>query len=178
MSNKLIVVSGASGSGKTTIMRSIMDNEITSFTTRPKRQGEVEDKDYIFITEQQFEYLLNNKGLIENTTYGGNHYGITREEFDKKLAIGDAFFIADYNGMKQIKRLYENTITIFIYCEKDTIQTNMRNRGDSEEQIHKRLSTYEQEVENMHYYNNIVINIHGDLDSTIEDVKDIIFGGN
>jgi guanylate kinase len=175
--NKLFVVSGASGSGKTTIMRSLMSNEIVSFTTRQMRQGEVDGRDYIFITKEDFEQRLNNEGLIEHTYYGGNSYGITKEEFEKKIALGDAFFIADFNGMKQIKNYYPNCTTIFIYCEKDSIEKNMRSRGDSEDQIQKRLSTYESEIENMHYYDYVVTNEYGDIDKAIEDIREIITGG-
>ena len=175
--NKLFIVSGPSGSGKTTIMRSLMNNEIISFTTRPKRRNEVDGKDYIFITKEQFHKLLNSNGLIEHTEYGGNYYGVTKEEFENKLNKGDAFFIADYNGMKQVKQIYPYCETIFIYVKKEDAERNMRERGDSEEFIQKRLSTYEDEIDNLIYYDHVVVNNYNELEETIEKVRLIIQGG-
>jgi Guanylate kinase len=172
--NKLFLVSGASGSGKTTIMRSVMDNELISFTTRQKRQGETEGKDYIFISKEEFDDLYNNNGLIEWTEYSGNYYGLTREELETKLSQGDCFFICDVHGMKQMKRMYDNCISIFIYSEKQDIENRMRLRGDSEENILKRMSTYEDEVFNLVYYDEVVVNYEGQLEETIQKIKDIV----
>lgn len=174
--NKLILVSGASGSGKTTVMRSIMDNEIVSFTTRLPREGEQSGIDYIFISPEQFQNLLNNNGLIEYTNYGGNYYGVTREEYESKLNSGDTFFICDVNGMRQMKEIHSNCVSIFIYCDRETVESNMRQRGDSEGNIFKRLKTYDDEINNLVYYDYIVTNKQGLIEDAIEDVKDIIGG--
>lgn len=175
--NKLVLVSGASGSGKTTVMRSIMNNEIVSFTTRPPRKGEVNGIDYIFISQGEFKELLDNNGLIEYTNYGGNYYGVTRQEYESKLNAGDAFFICDVEGMKQMKEIHENCLSIFIYCDRETVENNMRKRGDKEENIQKRLSTYDEEMLNMVYYDQVVTNRENELQETIETVRDIIYGG-
>jgi guanylate kinase len=173
--NKIFIVTAPSGSGKTVVMRSVMNNELVSFTTRTKREKEVEGIDYIFISELEFEKLLNTNGLIENTNYGGNYYGLTREELNSKLALGDVFFICDVVGMKQIKKIYPNTVSIFIYSSKEDCESNMRDRGDTEQNIHKRLSTYETEIENLVLYDHVVTNARGFLEDTINDVKDIIY---
>lgn len=176
MHNKLIIFSGTSGSGKTTLARSIMDNELVSFTTRAKRKGEVNGRDYIFITEEEFNILKTNSGLVESTCYGGNYYGLTLNELESKLAEGSCFFIADVVGMKQMKKMYDNVVTIFIFCEREDCESNMRERGDSEENIKKRLSTHEEEVENLYLYDHVVVNRRNELDVTIENVKEIVFG--
>jgi guanylate kinase len=175
--NKLFVISAPSGSGKTTIMRSIMNNELISFTTREPRKNEINGVDYIFITKEKFTYLLNNNGLMEHTEYyGSNFYGLTQQEFDSKIKIGDCFFIADYTGLKQMKEKYDNIISIFIYCEREECEKNMRLRGDSEENILKRLTTYDIEIANAYKYDHIVTNKFGYLNDTIVKVKDIIGG--
>lgn len=175
--NKLFLVSGVSGSGKTTIMRAVMDNEIVSFTTRIPREGEVDGFDYIFIDKDEFDLLLSTNGLIEHTQYGGNYYGVTRKEYESKLDCEDTFFICDIEGMRQMKEIHINCVSIFIYCERETVENNMRKRGDKEENIQKRLSTYNEEIENMIYYDHVIVNHQNELEDTIEKVKDIIYGG-
>jgi len=172
--NKIFIISAPSGSGKTVVMRSVMKNELISFTTRQKRENEIEGIDYIFISESEFENLLNTNGLIENTNYGGNFYGLTRDELNSKLALGDCFFIADVVGLKQIKKIYNNVVSIFIYSTKEDCEANMRDRGDTEQNIHKRLSTYEKEIENLVLYDHVITNARGFIEDTINDVKDIV----
>lgn len=178
--NKLYVVSGCSGSGKSSTMKSIMENEIISFTTRSPRLNEINHKDYIFITEDEFQYLLHNDGLIEYTNYNGNYYGITREELYGKLEQGNAFSILDFYGMKQMKKLYDNCTTIFFFVEKEDAERRMRERGDSEENIHKRLSTHQEETENLLYYDEVVNTSENNFEEVVQIVKDIIddYGGS
>jgi guanylate kinase len=169
-------VVGASGSGKTTIMRMIMKNELVSFTTRAPRIGEINGKDYIFITKDEFTSLLESGGLMESTEYGGNHYGLTRKEFEYKLEIGDAFFICDINGMKQMKSLYDNCLSIFIYADKEDIHQRMIVRGDKEELILKRLSTHEEEIQNMKFCDHVVVNDQDNIDNVVGKILTILEG--
>lgn len=173
MNNKLFLAIGASGSGKTTAMRKVMSNELISFTTREKRIGEVEGKDYIYISKKEFQKLFDNNGLIEWTEYENNFYGLTRKEFETKLARGNAFFVCDINGAKQMKEIYDNCVSIFFYSEKQEIEVRMRMRGDKEESIQNRLSTYEEEMLNVIYCDEVVINRQGELEETIQKIKDI-----
>jgi guanylate kinase len=153
-----------------------MDREIVSFTTRKPREGEIDGVDYIFIEQSEFDRLLNNNGLIEHTNYSGNFYGVTREEYESKLGKGDTFFICDNKGMRQMKAIHSNCVSIFIYCDRETVESNMRQRGDTEEDISKRLKTYDDEVNNLVYYDYVVTNKLGFLEDAVEDVRDIIGG--
>lgn len=173
--NKLYVLSGVSGSGKSEILNAISKNQILSFTTRKPRESEVNGKDYIFISEEKFEELLNTNGLIEHTLYSGNHYGITREEFEGKLSTGDTFFIADVHGMEQIKKVYPNTESIFIFSTKEDCEANMRDRGDLEVNIQKRIDTYDIEIANLTKYKFVITNKRGFLDDAIQDLKDLVY---
>lgn len=174
MKNRLFLVSGASGSGKTTLMRSVMDRELTSFTTRQMRTGEVDGKDYIFITREEFNQLKANNGLAESTEYSGNYYGLTMQEMESKLSTGDCFFICDVHGMRQMKDLYDNCVSIFIYSEREDIKNRMLARGDNVEAVEKRLNTYEQEIENALYYDYVIVNEEGKIEETIQKLLDII----
>lgn len=173
--NKLFLVSGHSGGGKTTVMRSAMDNEIISFTTREKRNGEKHGIDYKYITIEEFDNLKQENKLIESVEYGGNYYGIDSYELNNKLNKGYAFCIVDYHGMLQMKDLYENCCTIFIYNSSSSIaKKQMKSRGDSDDKIASRLKTYKEEMANRKHYDYVIKNNHGQLDKTIEIVKNII----
>lgn len=157
----LFLVSGPSGSGKTTIMRGIMDNEVVSFTTRVKREGEVDGIDYNFITSERFEHLLTNGGLIERSEYGGNNCGITKSELFGKLVNGPAFAIVDYPGMRTLNRLYPRCVTIFLYATRDDCEANMEAQGRGNEVINSRLSTYRDELINRIDYDYVIRNVRG-----------------
>lgn len=172
--NILYLISGTSGSGKTELMRNVMNNEIVSFTTREKRTGEIDMVDYHFISKKEFQQLYENDELIEHTEYSGHFYGVERGELEKKLKISSAFLICDVNGMKQMKSYYPNSVSIFIYAEKDEIENRMKKRGDSEENIQKRLHTYEKESENAYLYDEVVVNRDGDFEETVLKIQDIV----
>jgi guanylate kinase len=172
--SKLFLIIGHSGSGKTTIMRSIMSNEIVSFTTRPKRPNEIDGIDYNFITLDQYNYLKSNNLLIESAEYAGNYYGISKDELEIKLSKGHAFCIVNLHGLEQLKSYYSNCVSILLYTDIDSAIKHMVHRGENKEFITKRLSTYQQEVENKKYCDYVIKNKHGYLDKTIEIVKKII----
>lgn len=172
--NKLVIVSGHSGSGKTSIMRSIMDNELISFTTRRPRKDEVEGIDYHFISKDVYDHLLKENKLAEHTEYGGNHYGLTLEEVQSKTQKGTAFVIADCNGMNQLKAIYPNSISIFLYTPREQALKQMQQRGDTFESISKRISTYENEMKNKVHYDYFIRNNDGQINKTADIIRSII----
>lgn len=172
--NKLIVLSGHSGSGKTSLMRHIMKNEVVSFTTRKPRQGEVDGLDYKFISLKKFEELKEQGKLIEQVEYSGNYYGIDQEEFENKIGIGDAFVIVDYHGMQQVKKVYPNCVTLFLYTPYHKAYKQMIQRGDTIEKVQQRLKTYTQEMKNKEYYDYVIRNNSGKFDESIKVLTSII----
>ena len=121
---RIFVVSGPSGSGKTTLLGSLFKNKgfkknlvkSVSLTTRPKRSGERDRKDYFFITRQEFLRRKKAKKILEWTKYLGYYYATPRELVDKHLKAGRHIILClDLKGAVRIKRLYpRNSITIFI----------------------------------------------------------------
>jgi guanylate kinase len=151
-----------------------MDNEIISFTTRAKRDGEEEGIDYLFITQEEFDALMKEGRIAEHTTYYGSaSYGITMDELEGKLAKGDAFVVVDVVGKKQLEELYPNTTSVFFRINEMTAIKRMQRRGDSAENIAKRLKTYGEEIDNYYLYDYIVEN-EGNHADTIESVRLII----
>lgn len=172
--NKLIVLSGHSGGGKTSLMRQIMKNEVVSFTTRKPRQGEIDGVDYKFISLKKFEELKEKNKLIEQVEYSGHYYGIDQEEFKNKLSIGNAFVIVDYHGMQQIKKMYPNCVTLFLYTHYDQAYKQMIQRGDTLDKVEQRLRTYQQEMKNKTYYDYVIRNNHNRFRDTKEILEKII----
>lgn len=175
---KLYIISGMSGSGKTTIMRSLMgkESEIVSVTTRPMREGEVDGFDYYFITEEQFNELDSSNKLAEKTTYYGSaSYGVTKEEIEERMSRNDvSYIIADVEGMKQLKELYPDSVSIFLYADKNSCIEHMEKRGDGSISIAKRLLTYEEELSNKGLYDYVVRNNTGSFRETLCIIDHII----
>ncbi|WP_144459190.1 guanylate kinase [Bacillus pumilus] len=172
--NKLIVLSGHSGGGKTSVMRLVMSNEVVSFTTRKPRQGEIDGVDYKFISLEKFIELKEKGKLIEEVEYSGNYYGIDQEEFENKMNLGNAFVIVDYHGMQQIKNIYSNCVTVFLYTPYDQAYNQMIKRGDALDKVEQRLRSYYHEIENKKYYDYVVRNNVGKFKESIKVLKSII----
>lgn len=173
--NKLIVVSGHSGGGKTSLMRQIMKNEVVSFTTRKPRQGEIDGVDYKFINVEKFKELKEKGKLIEQVEYSGNYYGIDQEEFENKMSLGNAFVIVDYHGMQQIKKFYSNCVTLFLYTPYDQAYNQMIQRGDTLDKVEQRLSTYHHEMKNKEHYDYVVRNNSGKFNESMNVLSSIVF---
>lgn len=171
----LFLVSGPSGSGKTSLMRSILDREIVSVTTREPRAGEVEGVDYHYISKDEFNRLKDSGGLAEWSEYGGNCYGITVDEIHSKTRYSSiAFAIVDYKGMRQLRTLVEDSISIFLWCDQGTAMRHMQSRGDTLEVITRRMDTFASELKNRIEYNYVVRNHHGRFEATRHVVQAII----
>jgi guanylate kinase len=160
--HKFVLVSGNSGAGKSSIMKSLMSNEIISFTTRPQRVNEEEGKDYYFITREKFQDLLANDGLLEWSEYGGNFYGVTKSEFNK-LNQAPAFCIVDFNGMNHFRELYgeDNCVSLFVYNTYTDALLQLKLRGESSDFIVKRLDGMEREIMNRAHYDYVIKNKNG-----------------
>lgn len=124
MKGLIFVVSGPSGSGKTSLRDKLLcDSKLktklvksVSFTTRPKRSGEKNARDYFFITEPEFRQKLKAKKILEWTRYLGYYYATAKDHVEKRLKSGRHVILClDLKGALRIKRLYPaNTRTIFI----------------------------------------------------------------
>ena len=121
---KIFIISGPSGSGKTTLLtRLIQDKKIAksleksrSVTTRPRRLGEKQGKDYFFISKGEFRRLLKAKKILEWTRYLGYYYGTPRELVENRLKKGKHLGLClDLKGARILKKIYPyNSVTVFV----------------------------------------------------------------
>lgn len=143
----LIAIVGGSGSGKSTLEDDIIIHDgfrkAVSFTTRDKREGEHNGREYHFVSEQEFNTSVDNNEMLEHVTFAGNSYGLSKKEFEKNN--DHLVFVVEPNGLNQIlDYIEENDLDVeplIIYMdilEKERFK-NMVKRGDNPVAIQDRL---------------------------------------
>ena len=137
----MLVIVGPSASGKTQIVQQLIKNykmeKLVTYTTRPMRVGEVDGKDYHFISKEEFDKRLNENFFIEHVCYNGNCYGTSRSDLsDNKVVILEPTGLKHYllEARDQIK-------VVFLKCSKEVLGIRMKIRGDKNEDIMKRLAS-------------------------------------
>eukprot|EP00039_Didymoeca_costata_P001495 m.52962 g.52962 ORF g.52962 m.52962 type:complete len:210 (-) comp10830_c0_seq1:3899-4528(-) len=176
-----IVLSSPSGCGKTTMCKELLSVEkdikvSISATTRDKRKGEEDGKDYLFITKEKFEEEIQERKFLEHAHIFGNIYGTPLGPVEELRAKGfDVLFDVDYQGAAQIKESAPgHVIRIFVLPPSmKELSRRLRSRGtETEEQIIKRLARAQSEIEHGNDYDYIIIN--DDKEKACQELKDIV----
>ncbi|MDJ0691538.1 MAG: guanylate kinase [Xenococcaceae cyanobacterium MO_188.B32] len=178
---KLIVITGPSGVGKGTIVRSLLASNprlslSISATTRKPRPGEIEGRDYYFVDRHKFELMIENDKLLEWAEYAGNYYGTPKDKVEKTITLGKwPLLEIEIVGARAIKQIYPSALRIFILPPSlAELERRLRSRGkDSEEAIIRRLARAEAEISASQEFAHCIIN--DDLSKTIKKVEEIIF---
>ena len=179
----LIVISGPSGAGKGTIIKEVLKRKpdivySVSYTTRPKREGEENGKDYFFISKERFEEMIKNGEFLEWAKVYDYYYGTSKEFVLKKLREGkDVILEIEIQGARKVREIFDRKNTIFIFIAPPSFKElkkriEKRRRGESEEEIRKRLNFAKEEIKEAEKYDYIVIN--DDVDRAVEEVLCII----
>ena len=177
----MVVLSSPSGAGKTTLVNllSKQDNfEISiSHTTRQPRPNETQDKDYYFVSDQEFKRLIKNEEFLEYAKVFNNYYGTTRTPVIDKLNKGkNVLFDIDWQGADQIKNknLDFKLITFFILPpSKEILFQRLSNRDMKDKLIvEERMKQFERDLLHWINYNYVVIN--DDLDTCYKKIHNLI----
>ena len=176
----LVVISGFAGAGKGTVVKGLMDNYedyalSVSMTTRSPRPGEVDGREYFFISKEQFEKNIADGKLIEHAQYVGNYYGTPKDFVFEKLDAGkDVLLEIEIQGALQIKKKFPEALLLFVTTkDAKTLVERLKGRGTEEEEvIYKRLKRAAEESEGIEEYEYLIIN--DDLDTCIRQMHDII----
>ena len=176
----IIVVSGFSGAGKGTLMKALTakyDNYALSVsaTTRNPRPGEVNGREYFFVSNEEFEKLIQENGLIEHAGYVDHYYGTPRKFVEDKLSQGiDVILEIEIQGALQIKEQYPDAVLLFVMPPSAAeLEKRLRGRGtETEEVILQRLKRAREESVGIEKYDYLVIN--DDLEKCTERLHNII----
>jgi len=161
----LFVISGPSGAGKSTLCQQILDDlnglEFSvSHTTRKKRKGEVEGKDYYFVSQEEFKKMINENRLAEWAVVHGHYYGTSRKEIEGRGATRDILLDIDIQGAQQIKEKYKKAVFVFIMPPHfHDLKRRLKARGqESSSSVQKRLAMACKEIRHYHKFDYVVIN--------------------
>jgi len=177
---QIIVLSGPSGVGKTTIVEALLPQfpEIVrsiSVTTRLPRRGEVDVVDYHFLPKSDFEDLIQRNELIEWTRYGDNYYGTLHSTLESVTNAGqDVVLTIDVDGAVQLKELRLSCLLIFVLPPSfSALEDRLRHRQtDTEAELKQRLERAKAEFDLMKHYDYYVIN--DQVSEAISNIKQII----
>ena len=179
----LIVVSGFSGSGKGTIMKELLSRYPDTYalsisaTTRSPREGEVDGREYFFVSKDEFEKMIAKGELIEYAKYVENYYGTPRDYVEKKLDEGrDVILEIEIQGALNVKKMFPDTLLLFVTPPSaDELKKRLVGRGtETMDVIRSRMERACEEADGMENYDYLIIN--DDLDRCVEEMHSIIQG--
>ncbi|MBQ2671693.1 MAG: guanylate kinase [Clostridia bacterium] len=176
----LIIFSGPSGAGKDTILNKIMGEKenlklSVSHTTRPPREGEVNGKNYYFVSRQEFMKMVENGEMLEYAIYCENYYGTSAVKVKDELEKGnDVILEIEVQGAEQVMKKVPEALSIFILPPSlAELKRRLKTRGtDSDEVINRRVEEAEKEIALAHNYDYVIIN--DDIEKSAKKVLKII----
>ncbi len=176
----VFVISAPSGSGKTTICRLIVEKvealELSiSYTTRPRKNGEADGKDYHFISDDKFDKMINLKEFLEYATVYGRRYGTSRDAVSKTVSRGiDVVLEIDVQGGRKVKEALPGAVLIGIFPpDWETLSRRLQDRGrDSREEMEARLEAAGKEMKELLTYDFLVVN--DSLEKAVTQVEWIV----
>ena len=166
ITGKLIVISAPSGTGKTTVVKKLLQQSTNleasvSFTTRKMRENEKEGLDYFFVSEKTFTNMIQNDDFLEHATVFGNFYGTEKKSVSENLNEGvNVILEIDWQGALQIKSSMPSCVMIFLIPpSKEVLLTRLKNRGtDSDQEIAYRFNQAVLDLEQSNKFDHVLVN--------------------
>jgi guanylate kinase len=177
----MLVLSSPSGAGKTTISRKLLERDqnmtmSVSATTRPRRPGEEDGRDYHFVDPTEFNLMVNRRELLEHAKVFGNYYGTPVEPVEQALAAGrDVIFDIDWQGAQQVaERAREDLVSVFILPPStDELDRRLHKRAqDPADVVAARMAKASDEMSHYAEYDFIIIN--SEIDESVAQVEAIV----
>lgn len=178
----LLIISGPSGVGKTTITRAIEHQLLGTFsvsmTTRPKTEDDVEGQDYYFVSHENFQHHIDNGELLEWAEVFGDYYGTPRQPVQRSLDQGALVILEiDVQGAMQVKRKKPDALAIFILPPDETILLSRlrERRREDEQKIQQRFARAKEEIQQAReagIYDAFITN--DDLDRAITESVELV----
>ena len=171
----IIIFSGPSGVGKSTIINELIKHKNLYFsishTTREKRHNEIDGVDYFFVTNNEFNNLINSKYFIEYEKYGTDFYGTGKDQ----LINNDLITVLDVEVNGATKLLEDNSdfVGIFIDIENSELIKRLENRGHDQEFITKRMNLANKQRNKINKFDYVIKNV--DINTTVKKILDLIY---
>jgi guanylate kinase len=178
---RLIVLTGPSGVGKGTLLRSLVDRHpelylSISATTRAPRAGEIDGKNYFFLSRTEFERLIAKGELLEWAEFAGNLYGTPRQPVEDQIHQGRSVILEiELEGARQIRKHFADALRIFILPPSlPELEFRIRHRGtETEEAIAKRLQRAQEEINAATEFDTQIVN--DDFDQALDRIESALF---
>ena len=182
ITGKLIVISAPSGTGKTTVVKKLLQQSTNleasvSFTTRKMRENEKEGLDYFFVSEKTFTNMIQNDDFLEHATVFGNFYGTEKKSVSENLKEGvNVILEIDWQGALQIKSSMPSCVMIFLIPpSKQVLLARLKNRGtDSDQEIAYRFNQAVLDLEQSNKFDHVLVN--DQLDKVVTEIALCIEG--
>jgi guanylate kinase len=166
MSGNLFILSAPSGAGKTSLVSALLESNkhialSVSYTTRAPRPGEIDGKDYHFVSREKFMEMAKHGDFLESAEVYGNLYGTSQSWIEKELVSGrDILLEIDWQGAEQVRRLMPHAISIFILPPSlSALETRLQGRGqDSAEVIARRMQAAQEDISHVAEFDYVIIN--------------------
>ena len=177
----IVVLAGPAGVGKGSIVSGLLSSRSdfvlsVSATTREPRESEADGVQYYFVSEEQFDRMIEDRQMLEWAwVFGLNRYGTPKKPVDKLQAAGKTVILEiDLDGARQIRKTAPDAVQIFIAPPSfDELEQRLRGRGtETEEQLSARLETAKEELRSQNEFDQVFIN--DELDKTTHEVLDYI----
>ena len=178
----LVVISGPSGVGKDAALQGMKLLQrpwryIITATTRPKRPGERDGVDYIFMSPEEFRALMTEDGFLECAEVYGTWYGVPRAQADEAMASGnDVIVKTDIQGARTLRSKVPEALLIFLAppTMEELKRRLLERKSETEEALRRRIETAETEMERQDEFDYVVVNHNGRLDDAVEEIDRII----
>jgi guanylate kinase len=172
----VLVVTGPSGVGKGTLIKHLLERRpdyrlSVSATTRPRRPGETDGRDYHFLSEQEFERRLAAGDFLEHALYAGNHYGTLKEEVERQP--GNLVLEIEVEGARQVRKAMPEATQVFIAPPSDAaLRQGLESRGtDAPEVIERRLARAKEELAARQEFTRVIVN--DDLERAVDELVEL-----
>ncbi len=178
----LIVISGLSGSGKDSVVKGLKNRQmpfqfVVTATTRPMRPGEQEGVDYFFVSEMEFQQMIDTGELIEHARVYETFKGVPKRQVRAALDSGkDVVMRLDVQGAATIREMYPEAILVFIIpgSEQEWFDRLKRRGTESDDVMHERIEKARWELDHLDYFDYVVVNAEDRLDATLDTIRAIV----
>lgn len=179
----IVVICGPSGVGKDAVIKKLRESRdslhfVVTATSRPMRVGEIDGKDYYFVTKDEFLEMIERDEMLEYALVYGDYKGVPKKQIREYMAKGyDIVLRVDIQGAQTLRKvLGDSAVFVFLVAESELalVERLVQRRTESREELMVRIATAREEVKHVKDFDYVVVNAEGKLDSAVKLVESII----